>query len=171
MKKITVFSRSTVFVFLIAFVCSSVLLDADQQDQSLLTLDRIFSGREFGVERFGGVQWLEDSTGYTKLESSKAVERGRDIVKYDPAAGKREILVSAERLVPAGESEPLAVQGYFWSKDMKKLLIYTNSRKVWRRNTRGDYWVLDLGNGKLSQLGGEAEPSSLMFAKLYLRWI
>jgi dipeptidyl-peptidase-4 len=166
MKKIKAFTRSIVLILLFTFVCVSIFLEGGQKDSALLTLDRIFSGREFGVERFGGVQWLEDSTGYTKLESSKAVERGRDIVKYDPATGKREILVSAERLVPAGESEPLAVQGYFWSKDMKKLLIYTNSRKVWRRNTRGDYWVLDLGNGKLSQLGGEAEPSSLMFAKL-----
>lgn len=166
MKEMTVFSKSVTLMFLIVFVFSSVLLGANQEELSLLTLDRIFLGREFSSERFGGVQWLEDSSGYTALESSQTVKRGRDIVKYNPATGTREILVSAERLVPAGESEALAVHGYSWSKGMKKLLIFTNSKRVWRRNTRGDYWVLDLGKGNLDQLGGEAKPSSLMFAKL-----
>ncbi len=165
MKKIKVFTRSIVLILLFTFVCVCTFLEGREKDSALLTLDRIFLGREFSAERFGGVQWLEDSSGYTVLESSLAVERGKDIVKYDPATGRREILVSAGLLIPAGDSEALAVQGYSWSKDMKKLLIYTNSRKVWRRNTRGDYWVLDLGNGKLDQLGGESDSSSLMFAK------
>ncbi len=127
MKKMTAFSRTVTLIFLMAFVCPCVFLEGSQQDSSLLTLDRIFLGREFGGERFGRIQWLDDSSEYTALESSQAVEGGRDIVKYDPATGKREILVSADRLVPAGESEALDVQGYTWSKGRKKLLIYTNS--------------------------------------------
>jgi len=165
MKAIKVFSRSIALIFFIAFVCFCTFLEGRQQDPALLTLDRIFLSREFGVERFGGVQWLEDNSGYTVLESSQSVERGRDVVKYDPVTGKRKILVYADRLIPAGGSEAVAVQGYSWSNGMKKLLIYTNSQRVWRRNTRGDYWVLDLESGNLGQLGGEAEPSSLMFAK------
>ncbi|MCA9975601.1 MAG: DPP IV N-terminal domain-containing protein, partial [Anaerolineales bacterium] len=43
--------------------------------------------------------------------------------------------------------------------------IFTNTKRVWRMHTRGDYWVLDLPSGRLTQLGGEAEPSTLMFAK------
>ena len=48
---------------------------------------------------------------------------------------------------------------------MKRLLIFTNTRRVWRQNTRGDYWVLDLATKKLQKLGGNAAPSTLMFAK------
>ena len=44
-------------------------------------------------------------------------------------------------------------------------MIFTNTRKVWRQNTRGDYWVLDLDSGRLKKLGGDAPESSLMFAK------
>src|SRR5262249_19285169 len=44
------------------------------------------------------------------------------------------------------------------------LLIYTNSKRVWRKNTRGDYWVYDTGSRELRRLGGDAPPSSLMFA-------
>ena len=50
--------------------------------------------------------------------------------------------------------------------DRSKLLIYTNSVKVWRTKSRGDYWVLDVASSDLWQLGGsEAEESSLQFAK------
>jgi dipeptidyl-peptidase-4 len=47
------------------------------------------------------------------------------------------------------------------------MLIFTNSRKVWRKKTRGDYWVLDITARDLRQLGGaviQTQPSSLMFA-------
>ena len=42
MKKMTAFSRSMAWMFLIIFVFSSVLLGSNQKDLSLLTLDRIF---------------------------------------------------------------------------------------------------------------------------------
>ncbi len=74
-------------------------------------------------------------------------------------------MLSADKLIPAGETKPIAIHGYDWSTDEKRVLIYTNSQKVWRQNTRGDYWVLDLASGKLTKLGGDAKPATLMFAK------
>jgi dipeptidyl-peptidase-4 len=44
-------------------------------------------------------------------------------------------------------------------------LVYTNSKKVWRQNTKGDYWVLNLSTGDLHQVGASLPSSSLMFAK------
>ena len=52
-----------------------------------------------------------------------------------------------------------------WSDDGTKLLIFTNTRKVWRQNTRGDYWVLNLKGGGLKQLGAGGDEASMMFAK------
>ncbi|MCZ0211460.1 DPP IV N-terminal domain-containing protein, partial [Streptomyces sp. UMAF16] len=74
-------------------------------------------------------------------------------------------LISAAELTPTGATEPLAVRNFFFSNDEKKLLIYTNSKKVWRYDTRGDYWVLNLINKKLTKLGKGRPASSLMFAK------
>ena len=54
-------------------------------------------------------------------------------------------LVPASRLVPPGLDSPLDIDDYAWSDDGRRLLIFTNTRKVWRQNTRGDYWVLDVG--------------------------
>jgi dipeptidyl-peptidase-4 len=44
------------------------------------------------------------------------------------------------------------------------LLIYTNSKRVWRVNSRGDYWLLDLSTRDLKKLGGDIAPSTMMFA-------
>jgi dipeptidyl-peptidase-4 len=165
MKKRMMFFYLIVLAIFFFSACSDAGTGQDPDDPSLLALDRIFLGQEFSTERFGRVRWLDDGTGYIILESSQKIKRGRDIVKYDPMTGRREVLIPSDHFVPDGRSEPLAIQDYSWSQDGKKLLIFTNSRRVWRRNTRGDYWVLDLASGKLRQLGGEAEPSTLMFAK------
>jgi dipeptidyl-peptidase-4 len=84
---------------------------------------------------------------------------------HDPETGETEVILSAVELIPGGERTPLRVQGRSWTQDLSKVLIYTNSERVWRSNTRGDYWVLDRSARQLRQLGGDAAPSSLMFAK------
>lgn len=131
----------------------------------LLTLDRIFKTGEFLTEHFGPLQWKGDRGDYTLLENSAHPEGGKDIVLYSPSGKKGKILVSASQLIPPGDSLPLKIENYHWSGDFKKLLIYTNSKRVWRRNTRGDYWVLDLEKNRLRQLGKKFPASSLMFAK------
>jgi dipeptidyl-peptidase-4 len=136
----------------------------EKEDPSLLTVAGIYDSKEFEPERFSA-RWLEDSSGYLTLESSKDPAGGRDIVQHDPGTGDSEILVSAAHLVPPGESAPLGIDGYALSKDRSLVLIYTNSKRVWRRNTRGDYWVLDRASRELRKLGGDCLPSTLMFAK------
>ena len=135
-----------------------------QSSAGQLSLERIYSSREFAPQRFGPARWLSDGSGYTTVERSRSV-RGLDIVRYVPSTGEREVLVAAERLIPPGASQPLILEDYEWSEDGSRLLVYTNSRRVWRTNSRGDYWDLDLDDGALRQLGGDAEPSTLMFAK------
>jgi dipeptidyl-peptidase-4 len=135
-------------------------------DPSRLTLDRIFKNREFQPEEFGPARWMKDGSGYTTLEESEDFEEARDIVLYEPATGGRTVLVPASRLIPAEGEEPLAIDDYHWSADGTRLLVFTNTERVWRRNTRGDYWLLRLADNTLQKLGGDAEASSMMFAKI-----
>ena len=134
-------------------------------DPSMLTVERIFDSNDFKAESFGPARWLKDGSGYPTLEDSEDSDTGKNIVRYDPESGRRHVMVPATRLVPQGESEPLGISGYAWSDDGKKLLVFTKSKRVWRANTRGDYWVLDLKGWTLQKLGGDAKPSTLMFAK------
>jgi dipeptidyl-peptidase 4 len=130
-------------------------------------LRRIFASGEFSPrQRFGPARWIEQGAAYLTLEASAAVKGARDLVRYDAATGARTIAVSASRLIPPGASEPLDVDDYAWSADGSRLLLFSNTQRVWRQNTRGDYWVLDLAGGALRKLGGpEAPESSLMYAK------
>jgi dipeptidyl-peptidase 4 len=133
-------------------------------------LDAIYNKHAY-AEKNVQLAWLNDGDEYTILEPAANGAKGMDIVAYETASGKRSVLVAAANLVPPGQTEPLAIQDYSWSPDKKKLLVYTNSKKVWRANTRGDYWVLDVttgdsASGKLTKLGGDAPESSLMFATI-----
>src|SRR3989442_9363842 len=134
-------------------------------DSSLITVDRIFASPEFRVGSFGPLAWLSDGDAYTTLERPADNKPGRDLVRYDAETGLRTILVPASRFVPQGDSTPLEIEEYRWSADGRKLLIFTNSAQVWRTNTRGDYWVLDLAGWSLKKLGGNGPASTLMFAK------
>ena len=131
------------------FSIATATLYAQKED---LTLEKIFSKGEFQTKGFGPIRWLEDGSGYTALESSESTE-GNDIIKYNPESNERTVLVKAISFIPEGENQPLDIKDYSWSKDKGKLLIFTNTRRVWRYHTRGDFWVLDLKSGKLQKLG------------------
>ena len=127
-----------------------------------LTIARIFSN-EFSARGFGQLRWIEGGTAFITIDPA-ATGKGREIVRHETATDAKRVLVTAAQLTPAGDTMPLAFQSFAWSDDNSKLLLFTNTKKVWRQNTRGDYWVLDRPSGKLRKLGGDAPPSSLMFA-------
>ena len=136
---------------------------SDTTSPGALTLNRIFNSDDFAPQSTGRPRWLADGNGYTKFEAGSG--GGRDLVRYDASTGTRTVLVPAARFVPPGQTRPIPVQDYSWSPDGRRLLVFTNSQKVWRLNTRGDYWMLDVAGGALRKLGGDAAPSTLMFAK------
>jgi dipeptidyl-peptidase-4 len=136
-----------------------------QTDGSLLSLERIFNSDDFNGKGVGGLRWMKSGDAFSKIERSTTVPGGVDLVSYDAATNARTVLLAAEKLIPKGETKPLPVNNYEWSADNRQMLIFTNTKKVWRLNTRGDYWVLDIGTGNLKKLGGDAKPSTLMFAK------
>ena len=127
---------------------------------------RIFASADFAPQRFGPARWIETGTAYTTVEKSAAIPDASDIVRYETATGARSVYISARQLVPSGASEALDFDDYTWSADGNLLLLFTNTQRVWRQNTRGDYWVLDRKTGALKKLGGpNAPPSSLMYAR------
>ncbi len=157
---------ASLIFFLFALIPDLVVSDPQQDgDPAILSIDRIFDSDEFSPQRFGPARWIDNGAGYTTLEKSDSPEGGRDIVRYDTKSGRRIILVSAQKLIPPGSSKPLQIANYNWSTDGNLLLIFTNTKRVWRQNSRGDYWVVNLKTWDLKKLGGRTKPSTLMFAK------
>jgi dipeptidyl-peptidase 4 len=111
------------------------------------------------AQRGGGMQWAGDGNSYYATESNS-------IVAYQLPSFQRSVVVDSGLLVPQGQKKALALRSYSFSSDGKKMLVYTNTKRVWRQDTRGDYWVLDLSGKTLRQLGKGRPASSLMFAKI-----
>jgi len=106
----------------------------------------------------GSIRWSKDGNSYYRIENNQ-------ITKYTLPDNKTEVVISKKMVTPAGSDSPLRISFYSFSGDQQKVLIFSNTKKVWRLNTRGDYWTLDLKTGSLIQLGKSFPESSLMFAK------
>jgi dipeptidyl-peptidase 4 len=105
------------------------------------------------------LKWTKDGKGYLRQDKG-------EIVQFNLPDMRRTVLVTKEQLTPTGKNTPLSMRNYFFTEDNSKVLIYTNTKRVWRQDTRGDYWVLDMKTKKLSQIGKTLPESSLMFAKI-----
>ena len=156
--------RRLTFVLILAFSSVSFAQQAAPAPQAPADMiTRIFTG-EFSAHFPPPPRWFDEGQSYITMEQAGA--NGRDLVKYDTATGKnRTVLITAAQLTPAGAKEPLQIEGLEWSRDQQRVLIFTNTRRVWRTNSRGDYWFLDRTTGKLQKLGGNAPEASLMYAK------
>lgn len=100
--------------------------------------------------------WTPDGSGFLVIEENS-------LVKYDLKATTRTVLIQASDLQADGKMLP--IEAFYFSSDGTHVLIYTNTTKVWRLETRGDYWTFNVQTKALRQLGRPLPPSSLMFAK------
>ena len=149
-------------IFLVITLFWSIL-GFSQEKKNDLSIEKIFTGA-YSAKGYNSVRWMKDNDSFSYLAKNKELG-AKDIVKYDVASGEVSVLVSAKLLIPKGEQRALVIDNYFWSEDNSKLLVYTNSKRVWRDNTRGDYWVLDVATGDLNKIGLGKDPSRLMFCK------
>ncbi len=106
----------------------------------------------------GRINWIANGNAYTRIKDG-------GIVKVDPKTDAEVVIVRKEQLAVPGVTDTLKPQSYAFNNNNTKLLVFANTAKVWRYNTRGDYWVLDIISNKLKQMGKGLPPQSLMFAK------
>ena len=105
-----------------------------------------------------GIKWSKDGNSFYSIE-------GGNITQTFLPSFKNETIVLKESLTFGNDGKVLAIRNFSFSEDGFKVLIYTNTKKVWRYDTRGDYWVYSIANKNLVQLGKTLPTSSLMFAK------
>ncbi|HQW84720.1 MAG TPA: DPP IV N-terminal domain-containing protein [Ferruginibacter sp.] len=104
------------------------------------------------------INWSADGNTYTILKDG-------NIVQVDPITETESVIISKALLTVPETNQYLLPQSYKFNNNYTRVLIFTNTAKVWRYNTRGDYWILDIISGKLRKLGKSLPEQSLMFAK------
>ena len=135
---------------------------AASQKPHIPTLQEAVYGGLIRTEGGSNVNWI-DGERYSKTERN--AEGKNEIVAYTAKDNKREVIISADRLVNPTTGKQIPVRSFTFSADNSKVLIYTNTRRVWRYDTRGDYWVLNTADGTLHQLGRQCPEATMMFAK------
>lgn len=141
-----------------------LLLGGGSQAQVQLNLEDVVAGKIIQTKGMGAMSWLKDGEHYSRVEAN-AEQSGTDIVSYRAKDNAREVLIPASLFVDKATGKPVPVRSISWSADNRKVLVYTNTQRVWRYDTRGDYWVLDLSDKSFRQIGKDRPESSLMFAK------
>jgi dipeptidyl-peptidase 4 len=106
----------------------------------------------------GKINWTADGNFYTKLKDG-------GIVQVNPLNDEETIIVSKVQLTDPASKNVLKPQSYEFNNNYTRVLLFTNTAKVWRYNTRGDYWLYDIIAGRLTKLGKGLPAQSLMFAK------
>lgn len=118
----------------------------------------VFSFCFSNAQLYPAISWSADGNTYYQVEKG-------NIAAHTLPANTEDVLLSREQLTPPGEQLPLTVRHFLVTPDAKKVLIYTHTQKVWRYDTRGDYWLYDINTKMLTRLGKDLPASSLMFAK------
>lgn len=97
--------------------------------------------------------------------ASVAVEQG-ELVKTDIRTGRKTVLVAKEKLRWPGSEQPMPVTDFAFTPDSANVLVFTNPARVWRYNTKGDYYLINRASGQARQVGKDRPAQSLMYAKL-----
>ena len=103
------------------------------------------------------IRWTADGNAYYKIEEGA-------INRYELPTSKKTTILSREELTV--KSGPLEVENFQLYNNGNLILIYTHSKRVWRLNTEGDYWVYNREKKHWHQIGAQMPASSLRFAKL-----
>ncbi len=147
----------TKFILAFAFIISNIISYSQPLNNN--KLERIINRApipEGGIDIYH-LKWLPNSHNFWVSES-------HGIYVYDAAnPSQKKLVLSAEQINAAGLETQ--IENIIWTDDRSKILIYTNSSRVWRVNSKGDYWYFDLATGKGKQIGKKLMSSSLQFAK------
>jgi dipeptidyl-peptidase 4 len=149
----------------LAVAASITAAQPDQAQPPQLTLASIFTDKVFEEEKMDTLLWSKVGPHYFTLEKPKEGKQGKDLIRHEASTGEKTTLVTAKELTHKDKKVPLSVSSFEFNADESLALLFTNTRKVWRKNTRGDYWLLDIKSKQLRKLGGGAAPSTLMYAK------
>ena len=136
--------------------------------QKLLTLEALYASPVFESASFRGGRWAEEGPVLTYIEQaedSAEDSAATDLVRYNLETDERTRLVEGAVLRAPDVERLIQIEDYQYSRDGKKLLLYTDSERVWRLNTKGFYYVYDVERGTLTPVSSREEGFQ-MFAKL-----
>jgi dipeptidyl-peptidase-4 len=148
----------------VALACAAGLCavqpPAPARAQQALTVESIYGSSQFRGESVS-VRWMPDGGYWSEIEADST---GRtELWQVEARTGQREKLISAAELERPGADEPFVIEGYEFSADGRRVLIFSESQQVWRARTKGRYYVFDFPTRRLAPVS--SAEGWQMFAK------
>ncbi|HEX8385247.1 MAG TPA: DPP IV N-terminal domain-containing protein, partial [Rubricoccaceae bacterium] len=133
------------------------------EGRSRLTLEKLFASPEFFGEGFNGGRWADEGA-VLRYVDADAEAGTTSLVELDLTTDSRRTLIDGARLQKPDGEGLISVEDYQYSADGTKALLYTDSEQVWRLNTKGVYYVVDLESGEVTPVADRSKGLQ-MFAK------
>jgi len=133
MKKLT-------FLILSLLIVGSV----SSQNKKDITLKNIWGEYQFYGRSISGLRSMNNGVNYTTLEDG-------DIIKYSYADEKYNETILSGKELKVGE-ETIKINNYEFSSNESKLLISTETKKIYRHSSKSHYYIYDLKTKALSKL-------------------
>ncbi len=130
------------------------------QEVPRLSVERIFGKHEFAGAPSPTIHWLKDSASYVDVRAGRG--GGSDIVRVDVLTGRTTVLAGAASIV-GEDGHRIEIEDLALSDDESRALIFHNSVRVWRANTRGAYHIVDFKSQRVLPIS--RKPGLQMHAK------
>ena len=159
--------RNALYGLLVVLLLFAPLRPASAQevaaDRAELTLEDLFASSTFRGESFQGGRWAEEGP---IIRYIKGVPDGEatHLVSYNLETGEETRLIDGTNLYAEDVDRLIQIEDYAYSPDESRVLIYTDSKRVWRLNTKGYYYLYDLNTKELTPISPRGRGYQ-MFAK------
>ncbi|MFB9861765.1 S9 family peptidase [Rufibacter immobilis] len=154
--------RHTINRWMIAASCLVLAVSAQAQQKRDFDLDDIFRKGTFQARSVYGVNWMRNGQFYSSQvadDKNKAV----DIVQVDVTTGQPvSTILEGEDLKMDGKV--LKYDGYSFSNDETKILFEAEHEPIYRRSSKGHFYVYDRASKKLQKLSQGGKQSYATFS-------
>jgi dipeptidyl-peptidase-4 len=136
--------KKTALFLIVLLVISYVSVNA----QSKITIEDLWRNYKFFPQSVRGVSSMNDGEHYTTLENRNSL-----IVRYAYETGKPvDTVFNASKY----EETPY-INGYFFSSDEEKLLVYNKRKSIYRHSYTAAWYIVDLESKEIIALPGGAK--------------
>lgn len=133
-----------------------------QQVKKDITLEDIYKSTTFSGVPFFPPESMNDGIHFSQFHDTLTYG---EIVQYDYISfAKSGVILHGSTLIPEGKTEPIKIDGYSFSPDESKILIWNGTERIYRHSTRENYFIYDRNTKKCVALSTGGKQSYAHFS-------
>ena len=136
-------SKNWQFRVLLCFTLAAISFSLQAQTPKKVSLEDVFKKGTFSQKSVYGINWMKDGNFYSSLVQRNGAPA---VVKIKVTTGE-EVGVLLD-----GQALGIAFSDYSFNADESKALLATDVESIYRRSSKGIFYVVDMASGQKQQL-------------------